>query len=47
MEEKYQKLKEIVEEEMKEASPAHDISHVMRVYAMCLRLARYKTDSKR
>jgi hypothetical protein len=35
MEEKYQKLRQTVEEEMKEASPAHDMSHVMRVYNMC------------
>lgn len=44
MEEKYQKLRKIVEEEMKEASPAHDMSHVMRVYNMCLHLTKYESD---
>lgn len=44
MEEKYQKLRRIVEEEMNEASPAHDMSHVMRVYNMCLHLARHESD---
>jgi len=44
VEEKYQKLKKIVEGKMKGASPAHDISHVMRVYNMCLHLAKHETD---
>jgi uncharacterized protein len=44
MEEKYEKLRKIVEEEMKEASPAHDISHVLRVYNMCLHLSKYEPD---
>jgi uncharacterized protein len=45
MEEKYQKLKEIVEKELKEASPAHDVSHVIRVYNLCLHLAKYEFDA--
>ena len=40
MEKKYQRLKTIVEKEMEGASPAHDIDHVMRVYSMCLKLAK-------
>lgn len=44
MEEKYEKLKEIAEKELKQASPAHDINHVMRVYNLCLHLAKYKPD---
>lgn len=39
MEKKYQTLKSIVESELKHASPAHDIEHVMRVYELCLSLA--------
>jgi HD superfamily phosphodiesterase len=27
---------------MEGASPAHDINHVMRVYNLCLRLARHE-----
>lgn len=38
MEEKFQKIKEIVEKELKYC-PAHDIDHVMRVYNLCLSLA--------
>ncbi len=44
MDEKYQKLRKIVEEEMKEASPLHDISHSIRVYSMCLYLAQSEPD---
>jgi uncharacterized protein len=44
MEEKYRQLKEIVEREMEGASPAHDINHVMRVYNLCLELAKSETD---
>jgi len=40
MEEKYCQLKRIVEKEMDGASPSHDVSHVMRVYNLCLELAR-------
>ena len=44
MEEKYRRLKTIVEGEMQGASPAHDIDHVMRVYNLCLKLAKYEPD---
>ncbi|MFX0097242.1 MAG: HD domain-containing protein [Candidatus Hodarchaeota archaeon] len=44
MEEKYLKLKKIVEKELKEASPAHDINHVMRVYNLCLHLAKKESN---
>jgi uncharacterized protein len=40
MEKRYQTLKIIVEKEMQEAGSAHDIDHVMRVYNLCLYLAR-------
>lgn len=40
MEVEYQRLKAIVEKKMKGASPAHDIDHVMRVYNLCLKLAK-------
>jgi uncharacterized protein len=40
MEEKYRQLKMIAEKEMEGASPAHDITHVMRVYNLCLELAK-------
>jgi uncharacterized protein len=42
MEERYRQLKMIVEKEMGGASPAHDVNHVMRVYNLCLELARYE-----
>jgi uncharacterized protein len=41
MEVEYQRLKAIVEKDMKGASPAHDIDHVMRVYNLCLKLAKH------
>jgi uncharacterized protein len=44
MEEKYRQLKTIVEKEMEGASPAHDISHVIRVYNLCLKLAKYEPN---
>jgi uncharacterized protein len=44
MEEKYYRLKIIAEKEMEEASPAHDIDHVMRVYNLCLKLANYEPN---
>jgi uncharacterized protein len=44
MEVEYQRLKAIVEKEMKGASPAHDIDHVMRVYNLCLKLAKHYPD---
>jgi len=40
MEEGYYQLKMIAEREMEGASPAHDILHVMRVYNLCLELAK-------
>jgi uncharacterized protein len=42
MEERYRQLKMIAEKEIEGASPAHDINHVMRVYNLCLGLARYE-----
>ena len=42
MEEKYQKIKEIVEKEL--SCSAHNMDHVMRVYNMCLRLAKDEPD---
>jgi len=40
MEEKYQKIKEIVEKELLGADPVHDAGHVARVYNLCLKLAK-------
>jgi len=42
MEERHRKLKTIAEKEMEGVSPAHDINHVMRVYNLCLKLAKYE-----
>jgi len=39
MEGKYQKIKGIVENELLGADPVHDVSHVTRVYNLCLKLA--------
>ena len=44
MEEKYRQLKAIAEKEMEGASLAHDINHVMRVYNLCLKLAKYESN---
>lgn len=44
MEEKYSRLKQIVEKELMEASPAHDMNHVMRVYYLCIHLAKYESN---
>jgi uncharacterized protein len=44
MEERYHQLKMIAEGEMQGASPAHDITHVMRVYNLCLELAKYEQN---
>jgi len=44
MEKRYQRLKNIAEKEMQEASSAHDINHVMRVYNLCLYLAKDEPD---
>jgi len=35
-----QKIKEIVKERMESVSPSHDFSHVMRVYNLCLSIAK-------
>lgn len=40
MDEKYQKIKKIVERELARADAGHDFNHVMRVYELCLNLAR-------
>ncbi len=37
MEDRYEKIRQIVEREL--SSSAHDLAHVMRVYALCLRLS--------
>jgi uncharacterized protein len=42
MGEKYQKIKEIVEKEL--SCSAHDMEHVMRVYNLCLHLAKDEPD---
>jgi uncharacterized protein len=42
MEEKYQKIKEIVEKEL--SCSAHNMEHVLRVYNMCLHLAEEESD---
>jgi len=42
METKYQKIKEIVEKEL--SCSAHAMTHVMRVYNLCLHLAKYCSD---
>jgi len=40
MEEKYQKIKSIVEKESECTDAGHDINHTTRVYDLCLRLAK-------
>lgn len=40
MKKKLQRIKEIVEKEMEGAESAHDFLHVMRVYNLCLHLAK-------
>lgn len=42
MEAKYEKMKEIVEEEL--SCSAHAMAHIMRVYNSCLHLAKYESD---
>jgi uncharacterized protein len=42
MEEKYRRIKEIVEKEL--SCSAHNMEHVMRVYNLCLHLAKGKKD---
>jgi len=41
MEDKYRKIKEIVEKEL--SCSAHAMEHVMRVYNLCLHLAKYES----
>ncbi len=36
----FEKIKKIVEKKMEGISPSHDFSHVMRVYNLCLELAK-------
>lgn len=40
MEVKYQRIKKIAEKELKGSDAGHDINHALRVYDLCLRLAR-------
>lgn len=40
MEEKYQKIKKIAEEYLKECDVGHDINHTLRVYDLCLKLTQ-------
>lgn len=42
MKSKYQKIEEIVEKEL--PCSAHEMEHVMRVYNLCLHLAKYEPD---
>ena len=44
MEDFYDKLRRIVEKEMEGTSPAHDIDHVLRVYNLCLKLAKHERN---
>jgi uncharacterized protein len=44
MEGKYRQLKIIAEKKMEGASPAHDINHVIRVYNLCLELAKFEPN---
>ena len=44
MEEKFQKIKEIVEKELSGVDAGHDLNHVMRVYSLCLKLTKGMKD---
>jgi len=44
MEARYRRLRKIIERAMAGASPAHDVNHVMRVYRMCLKLAKSESN---
>jgi uncharacterized protein len=44
MEKRLRQLRKIAEKEMEGASPAHDITHVMRVYNLCLELANCESN---
>lgn len=37
---KYEKIKKIVEKELFDLDPGHDIKHVMRVYKLCLKISK-------
>ena len=40
---KYQKIKKIAERELKGCDAGHDINHALRVYILCLKLAKKET----
>jgi len=40
----YQRIIEVVRQEMEGTDPCHDFSHVMRVYNLCLYLAQYEEN---
>jgi uncharacterized protein len=42
--ETFQKIKEAVKERMRGVSPSHDFSHVMRVYNLCLSIAKEEKE---
>jgi len=44
MRNKYQKIREIVEKKMQGLPPSHDFSHVMRVYNLCLTIAKHENN---
>ena len=44
MEEMISKLKEIVKQEIEGTDPSHDFLHVMRVYNLCLEIAKYEQN---
>ncbi len=44
MEEKYEKIKKIVEKEVQGLPPSHDFSHIMRVYNLCITIAKHENN---